>query len=303
MTVYRIAKWESVFERAESRKLKQLTWVAMPVSFTSHGYQSLLDEFGTDAAAIYGAWCSLVAVAAGCSHRGILCSGRGIPLTIPRIARMTGFDADLFSRLITWASRRDIRWIEPVEDEELEQIVGESTEENTVNHDTLETSGESPDDPPTHQGNPPATQPNPTQPDITRHNPTPPNQTRPGLAPEAAEVVGGLVGDEDFRLEVVDRANRIRKAKPDLRRELVWQASWVSIALDRSVIDDFAQRLCAREIRKPTSYLEKVMRTLCERFGANWDSLRLLAPAAPPPTQPRASPALSVGVCVKSVPG
>ena len=60
-TVYRIAKWTETFERAESRKLKQLTWIAMPVGFSSTGYQAMLEDFDAERApAIYGAWCALV---------------------------------------------------------------------------------------------------------------------------------------------------------------------------------------------------------------------------------------------------
>lgn len=202
MTVYRIAKWESVFERAESRKLKQLTWVAMPVGFTSHGYQSLLDEFGEDAAAIYGAWCAIVAVAAGCVHRGIFCSGRGIPLTIPRISRMTGFEVDLLERLFDWASREDIRWLEIVEKDTLEQIVGEEIPENTVNNGTIEISGESPDDPPACQENPPT----------TRHNKTVHNKTenkKCSASEDAASV------DQELR-SWLDWWNALRRNEPPL---------------------------------------------------------------------------------------
>lgn len=200
MNVYRIAKWEQVFERAESRKLKQLTWVAMPVGFTSHGYQSLLDEFEEDAAAIYGTWCAIVAVAAGCVHRGILCSGRGIPLTIPRISRMTGFDAFLIERLFAWASREDIRWLEIVDIEELEQLIGESVPENHVNHGENEISGESPDDPPARQGNSPT----------TGHNKTRHNRTEDkGASDDAASV------DEELR-EWLVWWNSLRRNEPPL---------------------------------------------------------------------------------------
>ncbi len=207
MAIYRIAKWESVFERAESRKLKQLTWVAMPVGFTSHGYQSLLDEFGEDAPAIYGAWCALVGVAAGCVHRGIFCSGRGIPLTIPRISRMTGFEAALIGRLFDWASREDIRWLEVVEPEELEQIIGEPIAENPVKHEEKAISGESPDDPPTPQGNPPTTRHN-----KTRHYRTLPNKTEDQ---RAEPPIGSVCGDKELR-EWLVWWNSLRRNEPPM---------------------------------------------------------------------------------------
>jgi hypothetical protein len=293
MTVYRIAKWESVFERAESRKLKQLTWVAMPVGFTGHGYQSLLEEFDTDAPAIYGAWCALVAVAAGCVHRGILCSGRGVPMTPQRIARITGFPDALIARLMEWAAKEEICWLEQVPENELASVVTQSD----LNSPKIPASGD-------HRGNPPTISWNVggssgespdylTQPNPTRHNPTPPNLTQPSAA---AEVVGRLVGDENFRSEVVEVANRIRKAAPRLDRELLWQASWVSLALDRETILDFLERLRTRSIQKPDSYLKKAMRTLCEANAATWEGIKPVVPPAPPQSQPRASPRVTESV-------
>ncbi len=64
MCVYRISKWNEVFERAESRRLQKLNWVAMPVGFTSAGYQAMLDTFSERAPGYLWCWCALVAVAA-----------------------------------------------------------------------------------------------------------------------------------------------------------------------------------------------------------------------------------------------
>jgi len=130
-------------------------------------------------------------------------------------------------------------------------------------------------------------------PNLTKPNLTKPNPTKPNLA---AEVVGGLVGDENFRSEVVEVANRIRKAAPRLDRELLWQASWVSLALDRETILDFLERLRTRSIQKPDSYLKKAMRTLCEANAATWEGIKPSVPPAPPQSQPRASPRVAESV-------
>lgn len=158
MKLYKIAKWEEVYERAESRKLKQLTWVSMPIGLNSSGYQSLLDEFGDRAPAMYGAWCALVAVAANCHRRGILGNSRGNPLTISHLSRQTGFDGELFRDLFAWASTREVGWLECDEIGSTVEPHGkniENTNENSV-------SGESPDDLPACQGNPPTTRHNKT---------------------------------------------------------------------------------------------------------------------------------------------
>jgi len=166
---YRIAKWNEVFERAESRKLKVLTWVAMPTGFTSNGYQLMLDEFGPEAPAIYGAWCALVSVAASCSDRGVLANGQGIPLKLSHIARMTGFPVSVFEKLTNWASRKEVGWLIDVSEN--------SRSENRENFRENSTSGESPDDPPInscYNGGIPQAH-DPTQQDTTK-----PNQTKHG---------------------------------------------------------------------------------------------------------------------------
>jgi len=108
----------------------------------------------------------------------------------------------------------------------------------------------------------------------------------------AADKVGRLVGGgEEVRSEAVDICNRIRKSSPRLDRELVWQATWVSLALDREVIIDFLERLKTRSIQKPDSYLKKSMRTLCETNAATWEDVKRAAPPAPEPVaRPRGSP-------------
>ncbi len=164
--VYRIAKWQETFERAESRKLKQLNWIALPIGFGSTGYQELLSEFGDDAPAVYGAWCALCCVAASCHVRGVLCNSRGSPLKLSHIARVTGFPESVFEQLVAWASRTDIGWLEVTSANEMSTRLAEQQEKQRE----IDVSGESPDDPPKLQGIPRAqdrTEPNKTEQDKT----------------------------------------------------------------------------------------------------------------------------------------
>lgn len=120
-TIYQIAKWSQVYETSESKRHKTLAWVSMPIDFGSNGYQSLVDEFDTEAPAMYGAWCALVGVAAQAPTRGILASSKGVPYTAARIARMTCFPADVFVRLLKWASSQGVEWLEVVQPPESAQ--------------------------------------------------------------------------------------------------------------------------------------------------------------------------------------
>lgn len=109
---YKIAKWDETFETSESRKLKAMKWVALPANLDSNGYQSLVEEYPEKAAALYGAWCALLAVAAGCPVRGTLAASNGRPFTTRRIASLTHLPEGIVSELLEWASSPEIGWIE-----------------------------------------------------------------------------------------------------------------------------------------------------------------------------------------------
>lgn len=113
-TVYRIAKWDKVFENAESRRIKHLEWVAWPIRLDSAGYDALIDEFGEDSPAVYGAWCALVCIAATCHKRGTLADSKGRPYSIARIARKAHMPVVWFEKLVAWASTEDVAWLEVV---------------------------------------------------------------------------------------------------------------------------------------------------------------------------------------------
>ena len=296
MTVLRINKWESVFERAESRKIKTLTWIAWPVNFGSNGYQSLLDEFGDEAAAIYGAWSALCSIAASCAVRGVLATSRGIPLKLSHIARTTGFDVRLFERLVEWAQREEIGWLSVVPGTELAKIIDCLNGSINENIASGISSGESPDEPGEHRGNPCTTRPNQTRPDQTKHNITQPDQTGPGPMSRGQASDDGLVDrwkspTKEFLGLVVEIATRFGRLPDKIRsrpgqeldRGFIWQVAWIGAEFDRGVVDDVRDRLAESGVDKPKSYTEAVMRKLCSQNGHEWKLLRGMVPPPPPP--------------------
>jgi hypothetical protein len=305
MSVLRINKWESVFERAESRKIKTLTWIAWPVSFSSNGYQSLLDEFGDEAPAIYGVWCALCSVAASCSVRGVLATSRGIPLRLSHIARTTGFDVQLFERLVAWATRDEISWLAAISEAETAKLFADSDSETNENVGPTVSSGESPDVPGDGRGNPCTTRPdltlpNHTKPIITRHHQTSgshlPDATTPPVNDDPKDDEDDLgrrwkKPTTEFLILVGEIANRFGRLKDKIRigtdgqkldREYIWQLAWVGAEFGRANVDDVSERLATGEINKPRSYADSVMRNLCRQNGHEWLALRSLVPPVPP---------------------
>jgi hypothetical protein len=109
-TVFRVKCWSEVYETADSRKHKALQWVSVPIGFDSDGFVRLVEEFGEDAPALYGAWIALVLVAARCPIRGVLSTSNGEPISEARLAFLSRFPSTVFGRLIEWAFR--IGWLE-----------------------------------------------------------------------------------------------------------------------------------------------------------------------------------------------
>lgn len=291
MSVLRISKWAKVFETHESRKYSTLRWIALPISFSSNGYQSLLDEFGDDAPAIYGCWCALAAFAASCPRRGVLATSKGKPMRLSHIARTTGFDVKLFQRLVEWASEQSVAWLETMSESEVEELViqlGES-EDGQAKCSVFAQPAESPGDVPEDREKNTPTKPNQTKQNITKHHQTKPNQTTP-IGGSDGLVDRWSMAKNDFVDSVREVANRFKKLKPfvfeTLGRDFVWQCAWVGVELDRGIVDDLCDRLAkpGNGIVNAKSYVGKAMRNLCEEHGLAWESIRFQVPPAPPPS-------------------
>lgn len=187
-TVYRVKAWSEVYETADSRKHKSLQWVSIPIGFDSDGFVRLVEEFGEDAPALYGAWIALVLVAARCPIRGVLSTSNGDPISVGRLAFVSHFPGTVFGRLIDWASR--IGWLEAMASDDVRLAI-----ERQQNRGVLGVAGgQSIEDRSAIElpNRPNPTQPNPTQPNQTLPNPT--QQTVPSV------VVGGGGGDSVGRV-------------------------------------------------------------------------------------------------------
>jgi hypothetical protein len=125
MMVYQIAKWDTTFETADSRRFKTLTWISLPVGFNSNGYREMILEFGDEAPAIYGAWCALLSVAAQTVVRGTLFSNTG-PYTTARIAFETRMPEEVFKKLLDWATKKEVGWVDLITPEKATQSLNDS---------------------------------------------------------------------------------------------------------------------------------------------------------------------------------
>jgi len=109
--LYRVVGWDA-FENHESRKLKTLSWIAMPNHHDGAGYRSLIGR--PNGAALYGAWCVLVQIASRCPPpRGRIVSPGG-PLGSLELALKTGFPAAIFEELFTVACDPSVGWLERI---------------------------------------------------------------------------------------------------------------------------------------------------------------------------------------------
>lgn len=112
-SVLRVARWSEVFETAESRRHRQLVWIAQPVKLNSSGYLALVTRFkGLQRAAVYGAWCALLKAAAIAPRRGVLASSEGVPYTPEILELITHMPVEAFELLIPWAE--NVGWLERV---------------------------------------------------------------------------------------------------------------------------------------------------------------------------------------------
>lgn len=104
----KIIGWAEHFENHDSRKLKALSWIKVPVKHDGLGFRRLLSE--ADGLALFGAWVLIVQVAAKCPERGVLRDSSGRDLGPQELALKTGGASAVFARAIPILA--EIGWIE-----------------------------------------------------------------------------------------------------------------------------------------------------------------------------------------------
>lgn len=124
-TAYRVKDWGKHFENSETKKIKRLKWVPIPVKQDGDGYTAMLDApaFALEAgipleqaevavASHFAAWTVLLQVAAKCEPRGTLVRDGGIPhdpRSLSRITRISpGIFRGAFPRLVK------VGWLEEI---------------------------------------------------------------------------------------------------------------------------------------------------------------------------------------------
>lgn len=106
--IYSIRDWDSNFEKSESRKIKNLTWIPIPNSHDKAPFRRLAKL--PNSPEIFAAWVLIVQVASKMPVRGVLENSDG-PLTSEDFSLMTGFPVEIFEVALKELQKPGIRWI------------------------------------------------------------------------------------------------------------------------------------------------------------------------------------------------
>ena len=105
--IYAIKEW-SDYESVESTRQRLLSWVRLPLRNETRVDWLFIEAFGDKGCEMFGAWISLVMVAATCPKRGVLADQFGSPLSFQQIALRAGFEQSLFVRLFEFATKHGL---------------------------------------------------------------------------------------------------------------------------------------------------------------------------------------------------
>ena len=108
MIVYSVKDWNENFEKADTRRCKEMKWVPLPNKHDGKGYRRLMAQ--PDATDLFAAWVLIVQVASKCPVRGVLEDEDG-PLTSEDLFLKTGLPAAVFNRAFDFFCRPKIGWL------------------------------------------------------------------------------------------------------------------------------------------------------------------------------------------------
>lgn len=121
----------------------------------------------------------------------------------------------------------------------------------------------------------------PTQPNRTGPNQSQPSQTNSIIDRSIDWKDRWSKVPNEFFERVRESAVSLSRASKSIDRDFIWQACWVGTELGRDQLLEAIERIRTKDARKPQPYLGKVLVTICENHGHDWDRLRALVPPTP----------------------
>lgn len=136
---YRIKNWDMWYEKAQTRRCKNMSWVATPNRHDGSGYRRVAEHERN--CELFCAWCLILQVASRMPKRGLLVKD-GRALTESDLAYMTGFPKEIFSLAFTVLIGSGIGWLERVAGDEIPGNPKEKTPLDAETEDTMSALGE-----------------------------------------------------------------------------------------------------------------------------------------------------------------
>ena len=113
---YRIKNWDMYYEKAQGRRCKKASWVAIPNKHDGKGFRRVAKHKRN--VELFTAWILIIEVASKMPERGLLVDDDG-PLDAEDLADKTGFPAEIFHLAFTVLTEPKIGWIERVAGNEI----------------------------------------------------------------------------------------------------------------------------------------------------------------------------------------
>lgn len=113
MNLYSVKNWGEYYEKAQTRKVVNAQWVAVPLKHDGKSFRRLMAM--ENGVAIYGAWILILQVAAKCTVRGVLEDDDG-PLTAEDLSYKTGCPQQVFEEALQVLCSEQVPWMkcEPI---------------------------------------------------------------------------------------------------------------------------------------------------------------------------------------------
>jgi hypothetical protein len=114
--IYRVKNWNELYEKAQTRKCKEMKWVAVPNKLDGSGYAVIASH--PRSCELFTAWILILEVASKMPTRGLLFKdGKSVG---PReLARRTRFPEDIFGLAFNVLVEPEIDWLERVAGDEI----------------------------------------------------------------------------------------------------------------------------------------------------------------------------------------